>query len=408
MFSASGRRRAPMADWRGAVDGYIDSIAETLRSVRRHLHAYPEPSREEFQTARYLADRLDEAGIPHRLIPSGRGVIADPLPDAEPARVAIRGDIDALRLHDLKQVAYRSTRDGVMHACGHDAHATMALGAALALWNCRAWPPWPIPWRTIFQPAEEVGEGAAEMIAAGAVEGVRAVVALHVDPELTVGRIGQRRGVLTAYCEEMHVTIHGRGGHAARPHQAVDPIVVAVQFVNSVYQFVPRAVDSREPVVVTFGSIQGGASANVIPEQVRLLGTIRALGRASAARVKERIRHIGHGLSEASRAQIEITFHQATDAVVNDPAVTYVCVRAATEVVGAGHIDAIALPSMGGEDFSGYLAHAPGCLLRLGVAPPDGPRHFLHSPSFDLDERALALGAKILARSVVLLSEPGG
>jgi amidohydrolase len=397
-----------MADWRSALDGYIDSIAETLRVVRRHLHAHPEPSREEFQTARYLADRLDEEGIPHRVLPSGRGVIADPFPEPGTVRVAIRGDIDALRMQDQKEVAYRSTHDGVMHACGHDAHAAIALGASLALWHCRAWLPWPTPWRTIFQPAEEIAEGAFEMVEAGAVEGVRAIVALHVDPELTVGRIAQRQGVLTALCEEMRVTIHGRGGHAARPHQAVDPIGVAVQFVNSVYQFVPRSVDSREPVVVTFGSIQGGTSANVIPEQVRLLGTIRTFGRASAARVEERIKHIGHGLSEASRARIEITFHQTTDAVINDPGVTEVCVRAAADVVGIDHIDPIALPSMGGEDFAGYLAHAPGCLLRLGVAAPEGPHHFLHTPHFDIDERALAIGAKILARSAVLLSEPGG
>jgi amidohydrolase len=335
-------------------------------------------------------------------------VIADPFPDSGTSRVAIRGDIDALRMHDQKDAAYRSTRDGVMHACGHDAHSAIALGASLALWNCRAWLPWPTPWRTIFQPAEEIAEGAFEMIEAGAVEGVRAIVALHVDPELTVGRIAQRQGVLTALCEEMRVTIHGRGGHAARPHQAVDPIGVAVQFVNSVYQFVPRSVDSREPVVVTFGSIHGGTSANVIPEQVGLLGTIRTFGRAAATQVEERIKHIGHGLSEASRARIVITFNQTTDAVVNDPAVTEVCVRAAADVVGIDHIDPIPLPSMGGEDFAGYLAHAPGCLLRLGVASPEGPRHFLHTPHFDIDERALAIGAKILARSAVLLSEPGG
>lgn len=395
-----------MADWRGAVDVYLDSIAETLRATRRHLHAHPEPSREEFETALFLAERLNEAGIANRLIPSGRGVIADPFPDDGLPRVVIRGDIDALRMHDQKEVPYRSSRAGVMHACGHDAHATMALGASLALWNCRAWLPWPSPWRTIFQPAEEVGEGAKEMVAAGAVAGVRAIVALHVDPELEVGRVGQRRGVLTAFCEEMHVTIHGRGGHAARPHQTVDPIGVAVQFINSVYQFVPRSVDSREPVVVTFGSIQGGHSANVIPEKVELLGTIRALGRASATKVEERIRHIAHGLSEASGARIAVAFDQTTEAVVNDPDVTDACVRAAADVVGMDHLDAIPLPSMGGEDFSGYLDHVPGCMLRLGVAAAEGPRRPLHTPGFDIDERALVIGAKILARSVVLLSRP--
>src|SRR5438874_12498748 len=174
-----------MGDWREAIDATIDAMAETLRAVRRHLHAHPEPSPEEYETTRYLAGLLEESGIAHRLIPSRRGIVAesDPSPGASAPRVAIRADIDALRLHDVKTVPYRSTRAGVMHACGHDAHATMALGATLALWRCSGALPWPTPWRTLFQPAEEVGEGAKEMIEAGAVAGVSSLVALHVDPE---------------------------------------------------------------------------------------------------------------------------------------------------------------------------------------------------------------------------------
>jgi amidohydrolase len=399
-----------MADWRGAIDGAIDAMAGTLRDVRRYLHAHPEPSLEEYETTRYLSRLLEESGVPHRLIPSRRGIVADADP-GDPVtapRVAIRADIDALRLHDVKAVPYRSTRDGVMHACGHDAHATMALGATLALRHCREALPWPTPWRAIFQPAEEVGEGAREMIEAGAVAGVRALVALHVDPELAVGRVAQRPGPLTAFCEDLEVTIRGRGGHAARPHQTVDPIGVAVQLINSIYQFVPRAVDSRDPVVVTFGSIQGGASHNVIPESVSLLGTIRTLSHDSAERVKGRIRHIGHGLQEASGASIAIAFGNGVDGVFNDPVVTDACVRASAEVVGADHVDAIPLPSMGAEDFAAYLAHVPGCLLRLGVASAEVPRHHLHSPAFDIDERALAVGAKVLAHAAVLLAGPRG
>jgi amidohydrolase len=397
-----------MADWRGAIDGTIDAMAETLRNIRRHLHAHPEPSLEEYETTRYLSRLLEESGIPHRLIPSRRGIVAESAPGEAATRVAIRADIDALRMHDVKTVPYRSTRAGVMHACGHDAHATMAMGATLALWQCRAALPWPTPWRTIFQPAEEVGDGAREMIAAEAVEGVRALVALHVDPELAVGRIAQRRGVLTAFCEDLEVTIKGRGGHAARPHQTVDPIGVAVQFINSIYQFIPRSVDSRDPVVVTFGSIQGGTSHNVIPEQVALLGTIRTLSQDSAEQVKGHIRHIGHGLGEASRASIAIAFGNGVDGVFNDPIVTDACIRASSDVVGADHVDTIPLPSMGAEDFAAYLAHVPGCLLRLGVASAETPRQHLHSPAFDIDERALAIGAKVLAHSVVLLAEPRG
>ncbi len=365
-----------MADWREAIDEWVESRRGMLREIRRRLHAHPEPSREEYQTTRFLAEELDKAGIPRSIAPTGRGLIAGPEDASGRPVMAFRADIDALRIHDAKTVPYRSTRDGVMHACGHDAHATMALGAALALWHCRESLPDEEIWRAIFQPSEEVGEGASEMIAAGAMKHVRAVVALHVDPDTAAGRLAYRQGVLTAFCQELQVEIQGQGGHAARPHQSVDPIGVASQFITSVYQFVPRSVDSRDPVVVTFGSIQGGSSANIIPEQVLLKGTIRTLSEAAAARVGERIKQIAFGLSEASGATIQVHFRQGTEAVVNDPEVTRVCVRAASEIVGLANLDEIPLPSMGGEDFSGFLKHAPGCLLRLGVAGSDRPRSF--------------------------------
>jgi amidohydrolase len=393
-----------MQDWRQAIDLYIDSHSERWRALRRHLHAHPEPSREEFGTTQFLAEQLEAEGLPVRVVPSGRGLIAGRDSTDDRPTVAMRADMDALRMQDGKTLPYRSTRAGVMHACGHDAHSAMLSAAALALWTQRDALP-DAAWRAIFQPAEEVGEGALEMIAAGAVENVRAIVALHVDPDLIVGQVGYRVGVLTAACQELHVTIKGMGGHAARPHLSVDPIGVAVQFINSVYQFVPRSVDSRDPVVVTFGCIQGGASANVIPERVELMGTIRTFSSRAALQVQEKIMHIARGLSGASRASIDVAFRNVTEAVNNDAGVTSVCVHAAREVVGGANVEEIPLPSMGGEDFAAYLKQAPGCLLRVGVASADGPRHFLHTPLFDIDERALAIGAKLLARSAVLLAD---
>jgi amidohydrolase len=397
-----------MADWREVIDRWLDERQGMLRDVRRRLHAQPEPSREEYQTTRFLAEELQKEGIPHLIAPTGRGLVAGPEGKQGTEILAFRADIDALRIHDLKTVPYRSTREGVMHGCGHDAHATMALGAAVALWQCRDQLPRGLTWRAIFQPSEEVGEGAAEMIATGAMKHVAAVIALHVDPDTPAGHLAHRQGVLTAFCQELQVDIQGQGGHAARPHQSIDPIAVASQFITSVYQFVPRSVDSRDPVVVTFGSIQGGSSANVIPEQVRLRGTIRTLSESAARHVEERIRQIAFGLSEASGARVQTQFRRGTDAVVNDPDVTRTCVRAASEVVGPENLHEIPLPSMGGEDFSGYLKLAPGCLLRLGVATSDGPGLFLHSPHFDIDERALVVGAKVLAHGIVLLSEMFG
>ncbi len=397
-----------MRDWQEAIDTYIEERSERWISVRRHLHAHPEPSREEYETTEYLARQLGDAGLRVRIATSGRGLIVEPERLGSRPRVAFRADIDALRIADAKSVPYRSCHDGVMHACGHDAHATMALGAALALWENRDAFPTPIAWRAIFQPAEEVSEGAEEMIAAGALEDVRSIVALHVDPELSVGRVGQRVGTLTAACQEVQVMIHGVGGHAARPHLSVDPIAVAAQFVTSLYQFLPRSVDARDPSVMTFGSIRGGTSPNIIPEEVELQGTIRTLSDRAAAQVEERITQLARGLSTASRCTIDVVFRRGTAAVVNDPDVTAACVQAAGHVVGPSHVEEIRLPSMGGEDFSGYLKYARGCLLRLGVASLDRPRHALHSPHFDIDEGALSIGARLLAHSVVLLSSLPG
>jgi amidohydrolase len=395
-----------MHDGKAMIDGFLDAEADRLVAIRRHLHAHPEPSREEFRTSQALAGWLGEAEIPHRILPSGRGVIAGPEPGGR-GIVAIRADIDALRILDGKHVPYRSTRDGLMHACGHDAHATMVLGAALALRHLERHGALgsEAAWRAIFQPAEEAGEGAAEMIAAGAMDGVRAIVALHVAPDLEVGRVARRVGPMSACCEEFHVAVHGKGGHAARPHEAIDPVAAAVQFISAVYQSVPRSVDSRDPAVVTFGTISGGTLANVIPDKVVLRGTIRTFARTVSRAVERRLTTIAQGVGEATGATIELTFLPGPEAVVNDERVTAVVSEAAAEVVGAERVVELSRPSLGGEDFSAYLEHAPGCLLRLGVAAPgSGTWPPLHSPRFDIDERALVIGSKILARSVVLLS----
>lgn len=393
-----------MNEWQDAIDRQIGMNRDRWVAVRRHLHSHPEPSREEFRTTQYLAGQLEEAGLAVRVMRSGRGLIAEPPGQEGRPRIAFRADIDALRIADAKSVPYRSCVDGVMHACGHDAHATMALAAALALWEARRSLPSSVAWRAIFQPAEEVSEGAVEMVEGGAIEDVRGIIAQHVDPELSVGRIGHRTGPLTAACQEVRIVVRGVGGHGARPHLAVDPIAAAAQLVTTLYQVLPRSVDARDPSVVTFGAIRGGTSPNIIPDEVELQGTIRTFSARAAAAVEERIAQVARGLALATRSEIEVAFRHNTEAVINDPAITAACVEAARQVAGAANVEEIRLPSMGGEDFSGYLRHVPGCLLRLGVAPLDRPRHSLHSPHFDIDEAALAVGARLLAHSVVLLS----
>ena len=278
--------------------------------------------------------------------------------------------MDALRMQDQKSVPYRSAKDGLMHGCGHDAHTAIVLGTALALQHVHGILPEPAAWRAIFQPAEESGGGAAEMVEAGAVEGVAAIVALHVDPEQEVGRIVRRDGPMTACCTEMHVAIHGRGGHAARPHQAIDPIAATVQFISSVYQNVPRSVDSREPSVVTFGAISGGTASNVIPDKVLLRGTIRTFSRVQTAAIDRKLRAIGRAVGEASGTTIELTFLHGPDAVVNDPAVTAVVSRAAMEVVGTERVLGTRSSQSGRRGFRGVSRPHAGVHVSPGRRLP--------------------------------------
>ncbi|QDU64476.1 putative hydrolase YxeP [Planctomycetes bacterium Pan216] len=386
------------------IDREVEQHLDLLREVRRYLHMHPEPSGGEFQTTLYIAHQLREHGIDHRVVESERGIIAGQLGASNEPLIAIRADTDALSIIDEKSVPYRSRHDGVMHACGHDAHSTMVLGATLALNALSRGLDRPLPWRAIFQPAEETALGANEMVASGAVDSVGKILALHVDPTFQVGRVGIRRGALTAQCCGVEIEIWGKGGHAARPHDSIDPIVVASQLLSLIYQTVPRRNDSREPVVVTFGMIEGGKNPNVIPERVRLAGTIRTTQRETTERIKNQILAICRGLSEASGAGIDVDFPMGPDAVVNDPDLTDQCEEVIVDLLGPGAAEHIPQPSMGGEDFSAYLREVPGCLMRLGVADGRHRAEPLHSPRFDIDERALALGAKLLARAVVTLA----
>ena len=391
-------------DWQTAIDEHIATLRPRLVALRRHLHTHPEPSGEELETTRHLSRLLADTGLDVRVIASGTGLVAEPAGQDASPRIAFRADIDALRVADEKDVAYRSCKPGIAHACGHDAHATIAVGAALALDACAAALPWPVRWRLILQPAEETSTGAREMVAAGAVDNVDAIVGLHLDPERRLGRTGFGRGTLTAYCNEVDVVIRGVGGHAARPHHAADPISAAVQLISSAYHGLPRSVDSRDPAVLTFGSIHGGAARNVIPEEVRIAGTARTHSVGARETLERRLREIAAGVAALTGTSIELTFRHGPDAIINDPVVTEICERAVAELIGAGAIERITMPSLGGEDFSEYLASVPGCFFRLGSWTGAAPAPLLHSGHFDVDDDVLVLGAKLMARCVVALA----
>jgi amidohydrolase len=391
-----------LSDWAHNVDAWIDTNREELIAIRRHLHAHPEPSGEETATTEYLVQRLEQAGLLVTPGPNGRGLWAEPAAQTGD-KVALRADIDALRLSDDKAVGYRSLTVGVAHACGHDTHAAMAVGAALALLNAAHVLPAALRWRLILQPAEETSVGARELIDAGVMKDVKAIVGLHVDPDRDLERVGFSRGTLTAFCDEIDIVVSGSGGHAARPHAAADPIAAAVQLISAIYQLLPRSIDPREAAVATFGYLHGGNARNVIPSRVEIKGTMRTHSRESRDTLESRILATADGIGRAPGTTVEVAFHQGPDAVVNDERATELCEQAAAGLLGPEAIEPIGLASLGGEDFAEYLLDAPGCFFRLGTRGGPESAFPLHSGWFDIDERAVALGAKLFARCVVAL-----
>lgn len=399
-------------EWRDtfhtAIDRSVERLTPQLIETRRYLHQHPELSCHEIETSKYLLAQLVAAGIPARLAKDGLGVIADldwGKCEADSPRFALRADIDALPILDAKTCDYKSQHPGRCHACGHDAHATMALGAILAAKatsdhltqigiGCRL--------RVIFQPAEENSWGAKAMVAQGAVDDTQMIFALHVDPERQAGQVGIRYGALTANCDEVHISIEGRGGHSARPNQTDDTIATAAQLVTALYNWLPRSADCRYPAVFSIGKLAGGQACNVIPDRVEIMGTLRTTDAATRQTMLRRLREIVDGIAAASGARITLTIPADDDAVINDREAMTCLHEAARGVVGEAGCQIVELPSMGAEDFGGYMAHTPGAMLRLGAAVPGrSPSPPLHSTDFDIDEAALPIGSRILLRGVL-------
>jgi amidohydrolase len=386
------------------LEGRLERLAATLPETRRHLHRYPELSGAEFATTAYLSERLARAEVPHRVGQGNRGVIAEPATAARSSGmplIALRADIDALPIEEANPVEYRSRHPGVMHACGHDAHASILLGLALSLHRAQGLP---VSWRAIFQPSEEVGQGALEMIRQGALTGVEAVVALHVDPNRPVGTVGVTPGPRTAWCQDFAIEVTGRGGHGARPHNTVDPIAASAHLITLIYQALPRQNDARNPVVVTIGAIQGGHASNVIPDRVSLKGTIRSIDQPTAERAHDCLQRLCASAAQAFQASVIPAFEPLLPGLVNEPAVAKICADAARELLGEAAVATDDRVSMGAEDFAEYTRLIPGCMMSLGVNTPGRPITALHTPTFDIDERALLIGARLLAR--VLLRWP--
>jgi len=401
--------------WQVQLDQLIDSRRTPIIELRRQLHQYPEPSGEERETSRYLLDQLQQIGFQVRLGKNQCGVIADanygpaPMDSEQPKRIALRADIDALNIRDAKEVSYRSKHEGIMHACGHDAHTTIVFSAISALREMheRDQLPWPVYIRAIFQPAEEIAQGASQMIQEGALEGITAILATHMDPTRETGRIGLRPGTLTAMCDTIIVTVRGRAGHGARPHEARDPIAAAAQFLTAVYQAVPKQTGDEKTVVASFGEFLGGQSANVIPNHATLRGTLRTLSAAARQEAQQEIKRLAEEVGLQTETRFEIDFDCGCESVKNDPSLVQLLATTAKQVLDDDAIESINEPSMGSEDFSFYCQRIPAAMFRLGSASGSKNRFPLHSANFDITEESLLIGAKIMAHAVILWSAPG-
>ncbi len=381
-----------------------DDLAEQLIDWRRYLHAHPELSGQEESTAAFIVDQLRAMGYePQQRVGDTFGVVADLRVNDGPA-IALRADTDALPVTEVSDAPYASTRPGAMHACGHDAHVTMLLGAAKLLSAHKQHLSRSV--RFIFQPSEEKWPGgAAPMIDAGVLDGVDAAYGLHVWSEMPIGTIGTRVGPFMSSANELDITIHGRGGHAAMPQQCVDPVLVAAQVIVALQSVISRSIAMAESAVVSVTQINGGTASNIIPPEVKLRGTVRTLNDATLATVTRRIREIVDGVTQAQGATATIDIPPGYPALINDQGAIEHALAAA-RAVGFSEDQLLTLPPQGGgEDFAYFARKVPAAFLFVGARNEDkGCQYPHHHPRFDIDEDALPLGTALLAQIALSVS----
>jgi len=387
-----------------ALDGFLARYESELIGLRRDLHAHPEPAYGERRTTRLVADRLAAAGLRPVLLPESTGLYADIGPGGP--RVAVRADLDALPLDDEKSVPYRSTVPGACHACGHDAHTAMLVGAGLFLAERAAAGRLQGGVRLIFQPAEETASGAKAVIAAGALDSVSRIFALHCDPRLDAGMLGVRAGAITAACDKVKVTLSGPGGHTARPHLTADMVYALGKIVTEVPAALTRRVDPRAGLSLVWGHVSAGSAANAIPDEGIVEGTVRCLDsdvwRSAVALIEDLVQSVA--MSYGVTAKVE--YLSAVPPTVNEAASAAMLAAAAADVLGPGAVTETP-QSLGGEDFAWYLHLVPGAMARLGTRAPGGAAvGDLHQPTFDIDERAIGAGVRVLAAVASLGTSP--
>jgi hippurate hydrolase len=387
-----------MSQLQEKIKALAKEFAPAQIAVRHHLHANPELSYQEFETAKYVKAQLAAMGIASDQ-KATTGLVAV-IEGKNPASriIALRADMDALPIQEQNEVPYKSTVTGVMHACGHDVHTTILLGAAKILVATKD--SWEGTVKLFFQPGEEKNPGGASyMIRDGALQNPapEAIVALHVHPGLETGKLSFRKGRVMASADEIYMTIKGPGGHAASPHLATDTILIASHIIISLQQIISRNRNPVSPSVLSICSVQGGNTTNVIPSEVKLMGTFRAMDEAWRYKAHDLITKTSKGVAESMGAEIDVLIDVGYPTVDNDPAFTDIAWKLADDYMGAQNVLETEM-RMGAEDFGYYSQVIPGCFFRLGVRnEAAGIIHNVHTPHFNIDENAIEIGMGMMA-----------
>lgn len=387
----------PPADLRIAVD----ALKSELVARRRDLHMWPELSFKEIRTSRIVADELRTLGLEVTTGVAETGVVGLLLGALPGPTILVRADMDALPVQERNTLSFNSRVPGVMHACGHDAHAAILLAAARVLSTLRANLPGNV--KFIFQPAEEDEGGAKLMIEAGCLEEprVEAAIGYHVWAELPVGVVGIRAGPITASADEVVITVEGKGGHGADPHLSVDAMVVAAHLLVALQSIVSRQINPLEPVVISFGKIESGHGHNIIAHDAVLSGTIRTASESVRQQMPEKIIRLAEGITAAFGATCQVEYRHQYPVTVNELGMCDLVRKAAATVVGEAHVIE-AEQTMGSEDIAYFFQEVPGCYFFLGAANPEkGIDKPHHHPQFDIDEDAMGIGVQVIVRSVL-------
>ncbi|MGH3565954.1 MAG: amidohydrolase [Pseudonocardia sp.] len=378
------------------LDSWLSAHSGSVVSWRRSLHAIPELARTEHRSTALVSRQLMAAGLEPRTLPCGTGLVCDV--GFGDRCVALRADLDALPLNEDTGLPFASTVEGVMHACGHDAHTAMLLGAGLAMASA---PALPGRVRLIFQPAEEVQPGGAlDAVADGVMDGVERIFSLHCDPRLEVGKLGTKVGPITSACDLLKIRLTSPGGHTSRPHLTADLVQALGLLITQLPLLLTRQVDPRSGTVLVWGAVQAGEAANAIPQHGVLRGTLRTADHATWGELEGKIRTLVAALLAPTGVDYVLEHVRGVPPVVNEEVSAGILADSAVLILGPDAACGTA-QSSGGEDFAWYLEHVPGAMARLGVWPGHGPMRDIHQPTFDLDERAIPFGVRILTQAAL-------